>query len=85
MADSLSRIERIIKEAESLPRIDLPPDGWSPSKDELTTKFAQLAMGYATSTALLQQALPIIIEEIHALRDELRLRDRRAKSLKRVR
>jgi hypothetical protein len=80
--DNLKRIQTIILQATSLPVIDRPPDDWKPTIEDLATRYAQLAIAYATSTALLQQTIPLLVEEMHAIRDEVRVH-RRAKSLKR--
>lgn len=83
VADNLKRIQTIVAQATSLPRIDPPPDDWKPTQEELTKRFAQLAIAYATSTALLQQTIPLLVEEMHAIRDEIRVA-KRAKHLKKV-
>jgi hypothetical protein len=74
--DNLARIEKIVLQAANLPRIDPPPEGWNPTFEELTTGYARLAMAYATSTALLQQALPIIVEELRSVQTEMAMRKR---------
>jgi hypothetical protein len=76
VADNITRIQTIIAQATSLPRIDPTPDDWNPTQEELAKRFAQLAIAYATSTALLQQTIPLLVEEMHAIREEIRVRQR---------
>jgi hypothetical protein len=58
------RIEQILEQARNLPRIEVPSETWAPTESELKILYARLAMAYATSTALLTEAIPIIVEKL---------------------
>lgn len=67
--EHLARIESILKQASDLPKIEpLPPN---PTHREVTDGYVRLAFAYAASTAVLQQTLPLILEELRAVRSEL--------------
>lgn len=68
LVDNLARIEAIAIAAAELPKIDPLPA--NPSQDDLMHGYAKLAFAYASSTALLQQALPILVEELRTMRAE---------------
>ena len=79
LLDNLARIERIVVLAAELPEISPLPE--NPTKDDLIMGFSNLAFAYATSTALLQQALPIMVEELRNVHAQLVV-DRKAKQRK---
>ena len=75
--DNLERIEKIVTLALELPTIAPLPE--NPTKDDLVMGYANLAIAYANSTSLLQQAFPILVEELRALRDEHAVAERKRK------
>lgn len=72
----LDRIESILKQASDLPKIEPPPP--NPTHRELLDGYVRLAYAYAASTALLQQTVPLIVEELRAVHSELGRRKRRS-------
>lgn len=71
VSDRLVRIEAIVKQASELPKIDPLPE--SPTQLELLDGYVRLAHAYAASALLLQQTIPLIIEELQVVRSELAL------------
>ena len=74
MGDRLARIEAIVKQAAELPKIDPLPA--NPSHRELLDGYVRLAYAYAASTTLMQQTIPLIVEELQVVHPELAQRRR---------
>ena len=68
--EHLARVETILKQASSLPRIEPLPA--NPSPREILDGYVKLAYAYAQSTVLLQQTIPLIVEELRDVRAEVK-------------
>lgn len=75
--EHLARVEAILKQAAELPRIE--PLAPNPGLRELLDGYVKLSYAYAQSTVLLQQTIPLIVEEVRAMRSELDARKARKK------
>lgn len=82
MSDRLARIEAIVKQAAELPKIEPLPA--NPSHREVLDGYVKLAYAYAASTTLLQQTLPLIVEELQVVHTELALQQARKRKRKTV-